>query len=59
MNREVEEKIEQNLSLEDQLNTAEGLSIVLRHPQHGNDVPVIFSDDLAQWRLQQAKRHRS
>ena len=47
-NREIEEKIKQNSSLEEQLNTAEGLSAVLRDSQDENKVSVIFSEDLAQ-----------
>lgn len=47
-NIEIEEKIKQNSSLEQQLNTAEGLSAVLRDSQDEKNVSVIFSEDLAQ-----------
>ncbi|CRG87919.1 hypothetical protein PISL3812_04941 [Talaromyces islandicus] len=47
-NVEIEEKIKQNSSLEQQLNTAEGLSAVLRDLQDENNVSVIFSEDLVQ-----------
>ncbi|OOQ87552.1 hypothetical protein PEBR_15545 [Penicillium brasilianum] len=47
-NREIEEKIRQNSSLEEQLNTAEGLSAALRDSQDGQNLSTIFSRDLAQ-----------
>jgi Uncharacterized conserved protein len=45
-NIEIEEKIQQNSSLEEQLNTAEGMSAVLRDSQAGNQVSMRFSKDL-------------
>jgi DNA repair exonuclease SbcCD ATPase subunit len=47
-NTEIEEKIRQVSSLEEQLNTAEGLSAVLKDSQSANNVSAIFSKELAQ-----------
>ncbi|KAJ5263551.1 hypothetical protein N7478_011156 [Penicillium angulare] len=45
---EIDEKVKQISSLEDQLNTAEGLSAILRDSQDQNNASVNFSEDLAQ-----------
>ena len=47
-NIEIEEKIKQNSSLEEQLNTAEGLNDVLKDSQNSNTVSVIFTSELSE-----------
>ncbi|KAJ5709838.1 hypothetical protein N7493_009430 [Penicillium malachiteum] len=47
-NMEIEEKIRQNSSLEEQINTAEGLSGILKDSQAANNVSMRISEDLSE-----------